>query len=281
MSQPGGDGLSVVMMGRDEAHHLAESLPPLLKVADELIFVDTGSRDQTMDMVRAMGGRLIETPWRDDFSAPKNLGIDHARYSWILNVDCDEILQDVPRAGAALRHVCRGDAAPGWIVTIDNLMADGRVTSSQAIRLFQNHPAIRFANPVHESVARSLSLNWPGQPPLVAEGIRLRHLGYRGGMNRDKLKRNIAILRSWLEREPDNLFGCYKLGINLRHLGAASEGLFFLQKGFDLLDREIHRQTWPFAEKLVGEYFRALLEQGFKEKAEEVKRRVTLWVDGS
>ncbi|MBF0109365.1 MAG: glycosyltransferase [Magnetococcales bacterium] len=277
MSVPGGEGLSVVMMGRDEAHHLAESLPPLLAVADELVFVDTGSVDRTMDVVRAAGGRVIQTNWRDDFSAPKNLGIDHARFSWIFNVDCDEILQDAPRVGGILRDCCRRSDRPGLIIAIDNLMADGGVVESQAVRLFRNHPAIRFANPIHESVAQSLLAHWPRQPPLVARGVRLLHLGYRGGMNREKMRRNVAILRSWLEREPDSIFGCYKLGINLRHLGAGSEGLYYLQRGFDLLDRQTDRGSWPFAEKLVAEYFRALLAGGFKDRAEEVKRRIAAW----
>ncbi|MBF0138696.1 MAG: glycosyltransferase family 2 protein [Magnetococcales bacterium] len=271
------EGLSVVMMGRDEAHHLQQSLPPLLEVADEVVFVDTGSRDQTLELVRRAGVRLIETPWCDNFSAPKNLGIENARFSWILSVDCDEILQGTPDVGLVIRTLCREASVPGFIVAIDNEMADGQVTTSQAIRLFKNHPDIRFANPVHESVAQSLYVNWPDHPPVEAEGVRLRHLGYREGVNREKIRRNITILRSWLEREPDDLFGCYKLGINLRHVGASREGMYYLQRGFELLDRETDRGSWPFAEKLVEEYFQALLDNGLLDKAREVRQKIVGW----
>ncbi|MBF0416210.1 MAG: glycosyltransferase family 2 protein [Magnetococcales bacterium] len=271
------EGLSVVMMGRDEAHHLQQSLPPLLEVADEVVFVDTGSRDQTLELVRQAGVRLIETPWGDNFSAPKNLGIENARYSWILSVDCDEILQGTPDVGLAIRTLCREASTPGFIIAIDNEMTDGQVTTSQAIRLFKNHPDIRFANPVHESVAQSLYVHWPDHPPVVAEGVRLRHLGYREGVNREKIRRNITILRSWLEREPDDLFGCYKLGINLRHVGASREGMYYLQRGFELLDRETDRGSWPFAEKLVEEYFQALLDNGLLDKAREVRQKIIGW----
>lgn len=273
----GGEGLSVVMMGRDEEHHLRESLPPLLAVADEVVFVDTGSRDGSLGLLRAAGVRVFEVAWEGDFSGPKNSGITQARYSWILNVDCDEILQDVPRVGSVIRSLCRQGSLPGYRVFIDNLMVDGQVSESQAIRLFRNHPDIRFTNPVHESVARSLSLHWPQVAIPEAAGVRLLHLGYRGGENREKIRRNIAILRAWLAREPGNLFGCYKLGINLRHVGSVSEGLFFLQRGFELLDQEPNRSVWPFAEKLVGEYYRALLEDGHRGKAVEVRKRVEGW----
>ncbi|MBF0422824.1 MAG: glycosyltransferase [Magnetococcales bacterium] len=265
------------MMGRDEAHHLRQSLPPILDVADEVIFVDTGSRDETLELVRQAGARLIETPWCDDFSTPKNLGISLASYSWILNIDCDEILQDTPRAGLLLRASCREASAPGFIITIDNLMADGSITSSQAIRLFNNHPDIRFSNPVHESVANSLYVHWPNHRLAVVEGVRLLHLGYQEGENREKLWRNIGILRTWLGREPDNLFGSYKLGTNLFHLGAVSEGLYFLRRAFDLLDKETDRNSWPFAEKLVEEYFRALLQSGQRDQAEEVRKKIAGW----
>lgn len=271
------EGLSVVMIGRDEAHHLQQSLPPLLEVADEVVFVDTGSKDDTLELVRRAGVRLIETPWCNDFSAPKNLGIDNARFSWILSVDCDEVLQGTPDVGRLIRPLCQETPLPGLIVAIDNVLSDGHIMTSQAIRLFKNHPAIRFTNPVHESVADSLYKNWPRHPPVVVEGVHLRHLGYQEGLNREKLRRNIAILRDWLVREPDSLFGCYKLGINLRHLGASSEGMYYLQRGFELLDRETDRESWTFAPKLVEEYFRALLDNGYHDKAQEVRQKIASW----
>ncbi|MBF0215118.1 MAG: hypothetical protein HQM00_16420, partial [Magnetococcales bacterium] len=115
--------------------------------------------DRTLELVQAFGCRLYHLPWDHDFSAPKNLALDHARFRWVLNVDCDEVLLDEEGSlrNRLLDH-CGRSPAPAWIIRIDNLMPDGNTHPSQALRLFLNDPRIRFANPVHEGIAESVYL---------------------------------------------------------------------------------------------------------------------------
>ncbi|MBF0271798.1 MAG: glycosyltransferase family 2 protein [Magnetococcales bacterium] len=270
------EGLSAILMGRNEERFLPMSLPPLTRVADEIIFVDTGSSDRTLEIVQQFGCRVWHLPWDNDFSAPKNLALDHARFRWILNVDCDEVLVEDAGFRERILGLCRASNAPAWIIRIDNLMADGNTLPSQALRLFRNDPRIRFSNPVHEGIADAVYRHWPGVPPETID-LHLVHHGYSAGLNPEKIRRNVAILRQWVAREPNTVYGRYKLGMNLRFLGLASEGLYHLELAVELADKDADRDSLTFLEELIPTAYRASLEAGRPEKAEHIKRIVSAW----
>ena len=273
------EGVSVVMIARNEAHFLARTLPPLQHVADEIIFVDTGSHDDSVALATTFGCRIFQQPWEEDFSAPKNFAIEQARFSWILNVDCDEVLMDALQARDKILTAGRGQSfVPGFILHMDNLMANGDSLSSQALRLFRNDTRIRFSNPVHEGVADALFQHWPHCPPQTLD-ITLQHYGYQAGANKQKLGRNLAILRKWVEREPNTIYGCFKLGMNLHHRGNCREGLFFLERAFSLLSQTANKKSYPFLEDLVISYYQSLRENGLKEKALNVQKQIMTWQD--
>jgi glycosyltransferase involved in cell wall biosynthesis len=269
-------GLSVVMMGRNEESYLPRSIPPLAQLADEVIFVDTGSNDRSLDIVKTMGCRVFSLPWQDNFSTPKNHGIEQARYSWILNVDCDEVLQDFKATRAWIDSLPEEGPAPGYLIDIDNLLTDGSLHPMKALRLFRNDPHIRFDNPIHEGVADSIYRQWPNQPINRGE-VRLLHYGYQAGVNREKLSRNMAILQKWVEEEPNHIYAAFKLGINLCHRGAGGRGLALLKRAFFLMDKEKDKKSYPFAQQLVQEYYKNLLQSGQESQAEAVKKRIASW----
>ncbi|MBF0342363.1 MAG: glycosyltransferase [Magnetococcales bacterium] len=270
------EGISAILMGRDEEKFLPMSLPPLARVADEIIFVDTGSADRTMEIVRQFGCRVFHLPWNNDFSAPKNLALEQARFRFILNVDCDEVLVDDPEFRARTLGMCGNSGAPAWIIRIDNLTVDGGVHPSQALRLFRNDPRIRFANPVHEGIADSIYRHWPQRPPEPIP-VTLTHHGYSAGVNKEKIRRNISILRQWLDREPGSVYGRYKLGMNLRFLGFHSEGVYHLEQALDLADKDADRNSLTFLEELITTLYRACLEEGSEARAERVKQIISHW----
>src|SRR5438552_2548557 len=92
--------LTAAMIARDEERHLPACLASLADVVDEVVLVDTGSVDRTVEIARAHGATVLHHSWSDDFSAPRNLGLDNARGRWILYIDADERLRPVARSGA-------------------------------------------------------------------------------------------------------------------------------------------------------------------------------------
>ncbi len=270
------EGLTVVMIGRNEENTLKHALSPLKKIANEIVFVDTGSSDRTIEIASSFQCRVLEHPWDDDFSAPKNMGIEHANHKWILSVDCDEELIIQKNTKSILDQGLKSTKRPVYIIWLDNLTTDGLIIPQKSMRLFRNDPKIRFQNPVHENVCDSIYKRWPSYKPVVLD-IHFNHHGYKSGKNEEKYKRNISIMRKWVKKEPDNLYGLYKLGMNLYSNRDIREGLYFLGNAFSLLNRSNDKWTYPFASKLVTSYYKALLDSNQQEKAETIIKMVVAW----
>lgn len=93
--------ISLCIIVRDEETMLPACLASVAGVVDEIVLVDTGSRDGTLALARAAGARVFEQPWSDDFSAPRNLAIAESRGDWVLVLDADERLTRGARSPAS------------------------------------------------------------------------------------------------------------------------------------------------------------------------------------
>jgi len=94
MSKPPDPSLTLVLIAKNEAAVIARCLDSAKGVASEMIVVDTGSTDDTSDIARSCGARVLNFPWCDDFSAARNAGLEAARGRWILVLDADEYLPE-------------------------------------------------------------------------------------------------------------------------------------------------------------------------------------------
>jgi len=81
-------GLSVAVIARDEEERLPGCLESA-SFADEIVVVDSGSADRTVEIAGAAGARVFEEPWKG-FSAQKQSAVDHCRNDWVLILDADE-----------------------------------------------------------------------------------------------------------------------------------------------------------------------------------------------
>ena len=145
--------LSVCLITKNEEQFLAGCLDSVRAAADEIVVVDTGSQDRTVEIAQDYGCRLLHRAWDDDFSAARNTGIAVARGRWILCIDADERISD---ATALLPSIV--EAAPevgGYFIERHDVVShpeDGQtdVYPIGILRLFRNHPAIRYEGIVHE-----------------------------------------------------------------------------------------------------------------------------------
>ncbi len=76
------------IIARDEERRLPAALASVA-FCDEVVVVDSGSRDRTAELARAAGARVVERPWRG-FGAQRNIAIDSTGADWILEIDADE-----------------------------------------------------------------------------------------------------------------------------------------------------------------------------------------------
>ena len=80
--------LSVAIITCDEERNLARTLASV-SFADEIVVVDSGSRDRTVEIARSFGARVFVRDW-PGFAAQKNFAIAQCSGDWILSLDADE-----------------------------------------------------------------------------------------------------------------------------------------------------------------------------------------------
>ncbi|OSM05076.1 glycosyltransferase family 2 protein [Magnetofaba australis] len=259
-------GLSAIIIGRNEAANLPRCLGALGGVVDEIVYVDTGSTDDSAQIAESSAARVFHRPWDDDFSAAKNHAIAQAKFRWLLSLDCDEELVPHSATNLILKEWRANLDSPGAIVRIENIMGDSAQRVPQnALRLFLNDDRIRFQNPIHEDVSGSIYRHWP-QTPLPRLPITILHHGYAAGRNQEKLQRNMEILGKWADAEPDYPFAQYKYGKNLLHVGRAQEAWRYLQRAVTLINNDAQPATYAFLDALVEDYREAAQLLGIKEK---------------
>ncbi len=204
--------LAACMIIKNEERHLARCLGSLARVADEVVVLDTGSRDASLEIARRYDKvRIEEFPWQDDFSAARNASLDRTDAEWILVVDADEEVV----APADFRKVLAKRRGEGMRVRIINEQPSGALTRSEdveVVRLFRNHPEHRFEGRVHEQIAPSI-LRRGGK--IGKTDLTIRHYGYVSNeVQADQLRteRNLRLLARELSERPDDYYLQFQLG---------------------------------------------------------------------
>lgn len=88
--------VSAVIITKNEAHIIGKTLQSLQGITDDIIIVDSGSTDNTLDVCRQFNTTIIEPGW-NGYGLNKNKGITAAKHDWILNLDADEVIDETAR----------------------------------------------------------------------------------------------------------------------------------------------------------------------------------------
>jgi len=264
--------LSLAMIVRDEEEMLPGCLASVKDAVDEMIVVDTGSKDSTPAVARSLGAMVIETEWRGDFSAARNLSLAAARGRWILVMDADERFVGSKRA---LQRSLHKPGVIGFDVAIHNEI-DGREDRHSTVRLFRRLPGVRFERRLHEQVIPSLLRARPGGR-FESAPFHLIHLGYgtEEVARKGKRERNIGLAEAEASDHPDDAFSLYNLAVEHVAAGAIDEGLAELRRARSLVPTPLPVHGRFF--KMEAEIMR---QSGDLEAALELVRSyLALWPD--
>jgi len=81
-----------IMMGKNEEELLPQCLASIVDHVDEIIFVDTGSTDRTVEIAESFGAKIFHHPWEDNYSLHRNQSLGYSTCDWVFQIDCDEKL---------------------------------------------------------------------------------------------------------------------------------------------------------------------------------------------
>lgn len=230
--------LSVCVIAKNEARFLPGCLESVRDWADEIVVLDTGSTDGTMDLARRMGARVFSDVWQNDFSLARNAAISRATGDWILALDADERLDYIN--GSRLRRLL-GDAPPDCdAYQLRIVSAADRIDSGVELvhfypRVFRRHPAIRYKGALHEQVMRGDVALGPLAPRVP---VNIYHIGYADPeKNQIRLKRNHSIALDEAGRMPEEPTALMNLADTCVMVGdfkRAEELYLRVQQGRDL-----------------------------------------------
>jgi len=205
--------LSLCMIVRDEEEMLPRSLAAAAPAVDEIVIVDTGSQDRTIEIAKSFGANVIEREWTGDFSAARNAGLEAATGDWILYLDADEVLvkDDVEKLRALTGQTWR-EAMYLQETNYTGVESAGTAVQHNALRVFRNRPEYRFRGALHEQMAWALPADMPER--IAETSVRIEHYGYLGVVRaaKDKSRRNLEILQEQMKITPPDAFARFNLG---------------------------------------------------------------------
>lgn len=233
--------ISLCMIVKDEADNLPSCLESVKDCVDEMIVLDTGSEDKTVQIAQQWGAKVEAAEWQQDFAAVRNQAIAKATSDWILVLDADEQLTS---AGRTLLKQVRTEKQLGQ-QSIDDILVVNLLRYeinaeqspySEVSRLFRNRPELRFERPYHETIDDSVTRLMQVEPHwqvLLWPQVAVTHTGYEADAiaERNKLTRARTIMEAYLADQPDDAYICNKLGALYGSTGNWEKGRLLLERG--------------------------------------------------
>ena len=201
--------ISACVITKDEEKTIQRWLGGMKRLADEIVVVDTGSTDRTVEIVRDNGIEPYHFFWTDDFSEAKNYAIDRATGDWIVFLDADEYfaVPDLKKIRKAI-EMCH-EQMPN-VIAIQNPLLNidtdnrGRILSRAfMIRIIRKLPDFRYVGWIHET----LDFTRVKGDVVSLNEVIIYHTGYSEKLIKSKLERNLAMLKQYEAEngdQPDN-----------------------------------------------------------------------------
>jgi glycosyltransferase involved in cell wall biosynthesis len=221
--------ISACIITLNEERNLPRCLRSVAPIADEIVVVDSGSRDGTAEIARKFGARLVAQDWLGN-TEQKNFAAEQATHSWVLNIDADEEL--CPELIAALARLKADPAAdsPGapegyrvsrMVFYLGKWIRHGDWYPDRLVRLYRRDQARFTGGRVHGQV------ELPGPAPLLPG--HLHHFTYVDAA--DRTARCAKYAEIWARTAHAEGRRCGALAAPLHAAARFAKG-FILKRGF-------------------------------------------------
>jgi len=209
--------VSACMIVKDEEKLLPGCLESVRDWVDEIIVVDTGSSDRTVEIAESFGAKIFHQPWEGNFSKHRNYSVEQATCDWVFIIDADERFEheDIPE----IRRLINNDEVGIISINVYNVYGDneGLQTFLPSVRFWRRHLNLRYEGIVHNLLELGM------EHPVMRSKAGIKHLGY--GLDREKMaqkfQRTKILLEKQLEENPDNYFALFNYAQLLKGEGGA------------------------------------------------------------
>ncbi|WP_058485989.1 glycosyltransferase [Defluviitalea phaphyphila] len=227
--------LSIVMMVKNEEKYLDRcltSLKPILdSISSELIILDTGSTDKTVEIAKKHTNKVYYHPWENDFAKMRNISISYAKGEWLFILDADEMI-DNPETIIEFFKTNKYKKYRTCVLKIKNFLdsKEKHWNIVPIMRLFKKTSDFRYTGAVHE---QPLAV-----PPFYYLDTILNHYGYVATdpvLMKRKFKRNVKILEQELQKDPNNYYYLFQLSQSYGMYGDKKTALYYAEKAYKII----------------------------------------------
>ena len=193
--------ISACVITKNEAKDIAKWLQSAKEYSDEIIFVDTGSSDGTIELAEAAGVKVQHFSWQDNFAAARNYAVSQATGEWIAFFDGDEYLEDAAKLRDLVAEIeVLQPATEAVALQLINVDADANnleINRCSVARLFRRRQDICYEGAIHEQLVKT-----EGKLDVYVEEGRLQiiHTGYSSGRVMKKIKRDLQLLQDEIQK---------------------------------------------------------------------------------
>lgn len=225
--------LSIVMMIKNEEKNLERTLialkPLMEEINSELIILDTGSEDNSVNIAKKYTKYVYFEKWNNNFSDMRNKSIAYAKGDWILILDADEELIDFKNIIKFFNNNLCNIYNTGTIELKSILSEDGKEFNVGCIpRLFKKYEGFKYSGAIHEQPLY--------KEPIYNRVASFNHYGYLfvdEELRQRKNSRNKEILFKELENDLDNPYLNYQLAKEHIISRDYEDALLFMEKSYN------------------------------------------------
>lgn len=233
------------MIVKNEEKNIKRCLDSIESIADEIIIVDTGSNDETLNICSNYNAKIINHKWNNDFSEARNVSLEYATKDYILFLDADEEIskEDLEKLKALLSSK---KLAEGYFFRLTNIINGTEVGEYVVFRFFKNKRKYRFRGKVHEQIANCIQKH--NKDKCIENiDIKIYHYGYDPNKVNieSKYKRNMGILNTYTEEEKDAYY-FYVLGNEYARITDFKSAIESYEKSLDLMELKYNYVFYPY-----------------------------------
>lgn len=212
--------LSLCMITWNDENYLSNCLQNINQIVDEIIIVDLGSIDKTVNIAIQAGANVYKMKWKNNYSEAKNLCLDQAKGRWILFLQPNETIsaEQLREIGPLLDN----PNVEGYLLYIDQSLENYNISSPvQSLRLFRNRKEYRYKYKAFEYIPDELLTN------IKDTGIRIFR---RADSNLSYDIHSLFLLQEELNENPESSYLQYMYGIELLNQKKYEESIIYFQK---------------------------------------------------
>lgn len=229
--------VSLCMIVKNEENYLPSCLNSIKDIVDEIIIVDTGSTDKTVDIAKSFGSKIYHFPWNNNFSEARNESLKYATKDWILILDADDELS--PKNQENLKDLLNRQLDENAIYYFETLNYYGTIVDDNSItinlnpRLFKNSHGTHYEGEIHNQLVYS-----ENKYKAIYKLMQINHYGYmtKSIESKNKRNRNIPILNEQIKKDPNDSFAHFNLGTEYAAVNDNETALEHYYKSYEKFD---------------------------------------------